>query len=57
MQGKYDTKIVNRDMNYSYPTTMYEKEISIHTVVMSHGAGKVTYHTYGITNVFSKYGK
>ena len=27
MQGKFDTKTVNRDMNYSYPTTMYEKEI------------------------------
>ena len=35
---------VNLNMNYIALTTMYESDIRIHTVVTSHGAGKVTYH-------------
>ena len=30
----------NVNMNYSYQTTKYEKEISIHSAVLSHEAGK-----------------
>ena len=37
-------KIVNFNMNYSALTTMYEGDIIIRTVVMSHEASKVTYH-------------
>ena len=33
-------------MNYSIRNTMYERDIRIHIVVMSHGAGKVTYHEF-----------
>ena len=32
------------NMNYSYLSTMYEIDITIHTVVTFDGAGKVTYH-------------
>ena len=35
-------KTVN--LNYSALTTMYERDIQIHIVVTSHGAGKVTHH-------------
>ena len=34
------------NVNLNYLTTMYEKDIRIHTVFTSHGAGKVTYHYY-----------
>ena len=39
------------NMNYSYPITKYEKEIIIHTVVMSKEAGEVTCHTYFYANM------
>ena len=39
------------NMNYSYPITKYEKEISIHTVVMSKKAGEVTCHTFFNANM------
>ena len=31
-------------MNYSFLTTMYDRDIIIHTAVRSHGADKFTYH-------------
>ena len=32
------------NVDYSFFTTMYERDIRIHTVVMSDGPGKVDYH-------------
>ena len=41
------------NMDYSYLTTMYEKESNIHIIVMSQEAGKVTYHTYVSSNMLN----
>ena len=40
----------NLNMNYRFVTTMYEKDIIIHTVFIAHDADNVTYHD----NVCSK---
>ena len=42
--GLIFNKSVNLNMNYSFLTTMYEEDIRIFTVVMSHEADKATYH-------------
>ena len=45
------------NMNYSFLTTMYERDIRIHTVVTSDGAGKITYHKKRVkivTNIFDQ---
>ena len=42
--GKKKIKYPILHMKYSFLTIMYERDIKIHTVVTSDGAGKVTYH-------------
>ena len=42
----FETINVNMNINFNYPTTMYKKEMSIHTMVMYHEADKVVNHTF-----------